>query len=65
MTIRDAIRNAVERDPRPRAEIARAAGTHGPNLSDYLNGVQDLRGESIDKLIAALGLRVRLYRPKA
>mgnify|MGYP006921407679 CR=1 FL=1 len=56
--IREAIKQAVDKDDRTQKAIAEAAGMHAPNLSDYLNGVTDLRGESLSRLLAALSLKI-------
>lgn len=58
MTLRDRIKKAVAADRRTQSAIAQAAGMHAPNLCDYLAGRADLRGDSLDRLISALGLTI-------
>jgi transcriptional regulator with XRE-family HTH domain len=58
-TIRQVIAAAVQRDGRSQVAIAEAAGMSRPNLNAYLAGRCDLTGESLDRLLRVLGLRLR------
>lgn len=58
MTIRDAIRDAAQRQGWAQNELAAAAGMTPGKLSLYLRGKGDCNGETLDRLLAALGLAV-------
>ena len=57
-TIRQAITDRVESTGFGVRELARAAQMNPSQLSRYIRGGADLRGQSIDRLLDALGLHV-------
>jgi DNA-binding LacI/PurR family transcriptional regulator len=58
LTIRAAIIAAVERDGRSIAAIAEAAGVPRWTLSEFLRGKRSANAETLDRVMAELGLRV-------
>lgn len=58
-TLREVIRAAVADDGRTQRDIAAAAGLTAANLSGYLTGKRRMRDDSLDRLMAVLGLTVR------
>lgn len=58
MTIRDAIRAAIQEQGLSAREVAEAAKMPRTNLSPYLAGKTDLTGKTLDRLLEALRLRV-------
>ena len=44
------------------AQTAEAAGMTQPNLSDWLRGVSDVRGDTLLRLLRAVGIEP--YRPR-
>lgn len=56
MNLRDSIRAALAESGLTQSELAQRAKVPQSNLSEYLAGNCDLNGETIDRLLAALGL---------
>lgn len=56
---RDIIKSERERQGLTLTELAERAGTHQPNLSDYLSGKADIRTDTLMRLFTVLELEVR------
>jgi transcriptional regulator with XRE-family HTH domain len=65
MQIMDRIRKALERDERPQRTIAKAAGIHHVNLSQFKAGQRSLPLDTLCTLAGVLGLEITVQdRPK-
>lgn len=53
------VRDAMARKGLTQAATAEAAGITAANLSDWLRGVSDVRGDTLLRLLAAVGVTVR------
>jgi transcriptional regulator with XRE-family HTH domain len=53
-----AIRRALAADPRPQIEIAKAAGLHPVNLSQFKAGKRELPFDSLVALAKVVGLEI-------
>jgi plasmid maintenance system antidote protein VapI len=60
MKIMQQIRKAVEQDERPQSTIAKLAGIHPKTFSAFMHGRRGLSIESIEQLVKALGMELRL-----
>lgn len=58
MQIKNFLRSALAKDPRPQREIADLAGIHYVNLSQFKAGDRDLPLDTLCKLARVLGLEV-------
>jgi hypothetical protein len=58
----DQIRQAAGKDKRPRVALAKAAGLHHVNLSQFISGARSLPLPALERLAAALGLSISLSR---
>lgn len=61
-TLREQIADAMEGQSVTQAELSRRTGIPQPNLSDYLRGEADMTGERLDRILAALSLRLTARR---
>ena len=59
-TIAEQLKQAIERSGKSRYRISNESGIAQAVLSRFVNGERDLKLETADKLIAALGLQVVL-----
>jgi len=64
MQIMDRIRKAVDSDERPQREIAKAAGIHHVNLSQFKAGKRDLPLDSLCTLAKVVGLEITVQERK-
>lgn len=60
MQIMSAIRRALNHDGRPQREIAKAAGIHHVNLSQFKAGQRTLPLDTLVALAGVLGLEIRV-----
>jgi transcriptional regulator with XRE-family HTH domain len=60
MQIMNAIRKALEQDERSQRDIAKAAGVHHVNLSQFKSGKRDLPLDTLCDLAKVLGLAVKV-----
>lgn len=63
--LRSAIREAIDRLGISQAEAARRAAVAPTHLCAYLGGGREMRSDSVERLLAALGLVVRPGRRPA
>lgn len=64
MQIMNRIRKAIDDDPRPQQEIAKAAGIHFVNLSQFKSGARDLPLGRLCELAKVLGLEITVIERK-
>lgn len=57
-TLREAIREAHEEAGFSQSEVSRLAGLHQTQFNRYLNGLRDLSGEQISRLMSIYGVRL-------
>jgi plasmid maintenance system antidote protein VapI len=62
MAILDDLRDAVAKDARSHAAIAKAAHIHPKTFSAFMHGRRGLSIETIEQLAAALRFKVKLVR---
>lgn len=62
--IMSAIRDALNRTERPQVEIAKAAGIHPVNLSQFKAGDRTLPLAALCKLAEVVGLEITVKRAK-
>ncbi len=60
MAITEQLKQAVLKDGRPQSAIAKAAQIHPKTFSAFMNGRRGLSIESIQNLVNALGMELRL-----
>lgn len=58
MQIMKAVREALSKDARSQREIAKAAGIHHVNLSQFKAGTRDLPLDTLCKLARVVGLEI-------
>lgn len=59
-----AIRDAVAKDQRPQVDIAKAAGIHAVNLSQFKAGTRTLPLDALCRLAGVVGLELTVRRAK-
>lgn len=59
MDMRQIIRDELKRQGMSQARLAELAGMTIPRVSDYLNAKRDVQGETLRRMLEALGLEVR------
>lgn len=63
MELSDLLRDAIRKDPRSQAAIAKEAGTTAQHLSSFMSGARKyLSCELMERVLAALGMEVELIR---
>jgi transcriptional regulator with XRE-family HTH domain len=60
--IQNKVREAIARDERPQQEIARAAGIHYVNLSQFKAGARSLPLDTLCKLAEVVGLEITVKK---
>ena len=64
MALLKELRDAVEKDRRPHAEIARQADIHPKTFSAFMHARRGLSVETVEQLAKALHFSIRLVRLK-
>jgi plasmid maintenance system antidote protein VapI len=64
MALLSELRDAIKRDERPHAAIAREAGIHPKTFSAFVNGHRGLSVETTESLAKSLGFEIKLVRLK-
>ena len=59
MDLRRIIKKELERRGMTQTRLAELAGMTIPRVSDYLNGKRDVQGETLRRMLEALGLEIK------